>query len=309
VGLTGRLAIGQHQVCVRATDRVGNVSAGNSCAMLTIQDLTPPGVASFVPQATTTGAVSMTYSLVMSEPISGLTGGDFVIGGSSTGWTIGSVSGSGALYSLTVGSVNPSIGTLELQLLAGSVVDAAGNPGPVTPANAASISILPFIDIVGSTFQSDIVWISQAGITSGCGPRLYCPLTAVTRAQMASFLARALHLTGPAPDAFVDDEASVHEPDINLMAREGITTGCGGGMFCPDGFVSRQEMASFLARALHLSGPAADAFGDDEFSPHETNINLVAREGIATGCGPSLYCPIQNVTRGQMAAFLHRAFD
>ena len=67
-------------------------------------------------------------------------------------------------------------------------------------------------------------------------------------------------------------------------------------------------MASFLARALHLSGSAPDAFTDDETSIHEPNINLVAQAGITTGCWGSNYCPTALVTRGQMAAFLHRAF-
>ena len=67
-------------------------------------------------------------------------------------------------------------------------------------------------------------------------------------------------------------------------------------------------MASFLARALKLAGSAPDAFTDDETSIHEPNINLVAKAGVATGCGAGKYCPVANVTRGQMAAFLHRAF-
>ena len=68
-------------------------------------------------------------------------------------------------------------------------------------------------------------------------------------------------------------------------------------------------MASFLSRALDLSGAAPNAFTDDNGNIHEVNINLVAREGIASGCGGTNYCPSANVTRGQMAAFLHRAFD
>ena len=38
-----------------------------------------------------------------------------------------------------------------------------------------------------------------AGITKGCStePLLYCPSRAVTRAQMASFLTRALELAAP----------------------------------------------------------------------------------------------------------------
>jgi hypothetical protein len=167
---------------------------------------------------------------------------------------------------------------------------------------------LPFTDIASSPFKSDIIWVWQQGITTGCTATTYCPDASVTRAQMATFLARALHLSGAAPDAFTDDNGSIYEPNINLVAQAGIASGCGGTNFCPNGLVSREQMASFLARALHLSGPAPDAFTDDNTSIHETNINLVAREGIATGCGGTNYCPTLNVTRGQMAAFLHRAF-
>ena len=96
---------------------------------------------------------------------------------------------------------------------------------------------------------------------------------------MASFLARALKLTGTAPDAFTDDEASPHEPNINLVAKAGIATGCAATKYCPTALVSREQMASFLARALKLAGTAPDAFTDDEQSIHEPNINLVAKAG------------------------------
>jgi V8-like Glu-specific endopeptidase len=166
----------------------------------------------------------------------------------------------------------------------------------------------PFTDIAGTMFEADIEWVYVSGITSGCSATLYCPDGLVTREQMASFLARALHLAGAAPDAFTDDETSIHEPNINLVAQAGITSGCTATTFCPSGLVTREQMASFLARALHLAGAAPDAFTDDETSIHEPNINLVAQAGITTGCGGSNYCPTANVTRGQMAAFLHRAF-
>ena len=166
----------------------------------------------------------------------------------------------------------------------------------------------PLVDARFSPFESYIEWVFDAGITSGCSSERYCPDASVTREQMASFLARALHLSGPAPDAFTDDETSVHEVNINLVAREGIASGCGVNLFCPSGLVKRDQMASFLSRALDLSGPAPNAFTDDNGNLHEVNINLVAREGIATGCGGTNYCPASSVTRGQMAAFLYRAF-
>ena len=166
----------------------------------------------------------------------------------------------------------------------------------------------PFTDIAGSPFKPDIEWVYTEGITTGCTATAYCPDGYVTREQMASFLARALKLSGTAPDAFTDDESSIHEPNINLVAKAGIATGCAPGKYCPTGLVSREQMASFLASALKLAGSAPDAFTDDETSIHEPNINLVAKAGVATGCGDGKYCPTANVTRGQMAAFLHRAF-
>ena len=166
-----------------------------------------------------------------------------------------------------------------------------------------------FDDVGPSPFRPDIIWNAEQGITTGCGPGKFCPNASVPRDQMASFLARALGLSGSAPNAFTDDNGNIHEPNINLVAAEGIASGCGVNLYCPAALVARDQMASFLSRALDLSGAAPNAFTDDNGNIHEPNINLVARDGIASGCGGTNYCPSLKVTRGQMAAFLHRAFD
>jgi hypothetical protein len=67
-------------------------------------------------------------------------------------------------------------------------------------------------------------------------------------------------------------------------------------------------MATYLARALDLSKTSKDYFKDDESSKHEANINKIARAGLTKGCDKNRYCPSGAVTRGQMAAFLHRTF-
>ena len=99
-----------------------------------------------------------------------------------------------------------------------SVAAASGGAYTVT-VSAATPPLTPFIDIAGSPFKSDIEWVYTAGITSGCTATAYCPDGYVTREQMASFLARALKLSGTAPDAFTDDESSIHEPNINLRRQ------------------------------------------------------------------------------------------
>ncbi len=168
----------------------------------------------------------------------------------------------------------------------------------------------PFIDIDGHPFEQDIIWVYNEGITAGCSadPPRYCPENVVNREQMASFLVRALDLPATDEDYFTDDNASIHEGDINALVEAGITSGCGGTNFCPRQPVLREQMASFLARALQLTPSSADHFTDDDDSIHEGNIDALFEAGVTSGCGGTRFCPTVAVTRGQMAAFLHRAF-
>ena len=167
----------------------------------------------------------------------------------------------------------------------------------------------PFTDIRSSTFYNEILWLYSEGITGGCGGSKFCPEGAVTREQMASFLARALSLPGTSRDFFSDDNSSPHEGDINRVAAAGITGGCAASRFCPRSNVTRAQMASFLVRALHLPGTRTNYFDDDDSNIHENQINALARSGITGGCDTRAYCPNANVTRGQMAAFLKRGLD
>jgi glucose/arabinose dehydrogenase len=166
-----------------------------------------------------------------------------------------------------------------------------------------------YSDILASSFIDDIHWLLYEGLTSGCGGTRYCPTEAVSRGQMASFIARALGLPAATQDHFTDDEDSVHEVDINRIAEAGITGGCGTNLYCPERNVSRAEMATFLVKALDLPPSGTNYFSDDGSSVHEPNINALAAAGLTTGCGGGKYCPSGAVTREQMAAFLHRAFE
>jgi len=168
-----------------------------------------------------------------------------------------------------------------------------------------------FSDDDGSVHEPNIEAIAAAAITTGCDPTgtRYCPNAGVTREQMASFLARALGLTGSAADAFTDDSGSAHEVNINLVAAAGITLGCGPTLYCPKDVVSRAQMASFLVRAISgLADATADYFIDDTGNTHEAAINVLRENNITTGCNEAgnFYCPVSGVSRAQMASFLAR---
>lgn len=175
----------------------------------------------------------------------------------------------------------------------------------------------------GSTIETAVDCVAAYGVTSGTSATTYNPTGTVSRAQMATFIMTKLDLvngfTRPAnaPDAFTDDDGSVHENNINDAAALGIVGGIGGGLYDPDGNVTRAQMATFIVNQLDAAGvtipaTAPDAFTDDEGNTHEENINILADDAgfdIADGTSATEYSPNNPVTRGQMAFFLTRDLD
>ncbi len=175
-----------------------------------------------------------------------------------------------------------------------------------------------FVDDDGSIFEADIEWLAAEGITKGCNPPVndrFCPDDPVTRGQMAAFLGR-MFLPGAAsqPSPFLDDDTSVFEADIAILAAAGITKGCNppvNDRYCPDDPVTRGQMAAFLNRVLELPD-ASSPFVDDDDNVFEADIAAIAAAGVTKGCNPPSndeFCPARAVTRGEMAAFLHRSDD
>ena len=84
--------------------------------------------------------------------------------------------------------------------------DPEGNQTTDGPSVAITTAY-DFPDTEGSIFEDDVAWMSGAGITQGCTAPpdvLYCPGDPVTRAQMATFLVRALNLPAAAVSPFLE---------------------------------------------------------------------------------------------------------
>ena len=172
--------------------------------------------------------------------------------------------------------------------------------GPLGPGGS-------FIDDDLNTHEGFIEAIAALGVTSGCETDEFCPYEETSRAQMATFIAGALNLPPASTDYFGDDDKSAHEDNINRLADAGVSVGCGGPSYCPDDPVTREQMATFMAKAFNAASTTTDYFTDDETSVHESSINKIAGEGITLGCGNGHYCPEDNIPRDQMASFLGRA--
>lgn len=184
---------------------------------------------------------------------------------------------------------------------------------PALPAGADHIAPNGyFTDDDGSVHERNIDALRAANITVGCNPpanTLFCPNSSITRAQMATFLARALDLPPTSADYFTDDVGNIHQAAINALRQAGITSGCSstGDRFCPDAPVTRDQMAAFLVRAFRLAPATTDYFTDDTGSIFAADINALAQAAITVGCGPQTFCPSRPVSRAEMATFLTRA--
>jgi uncharacterized repeat protein (TIGR03803 family) len=189
-----------------------------------------------------------------------------------------------------------------------------------TDGQSATLPQAFFADFVdsptGSLFHDEIEAFLRGGLTAGCGGGSFCVNAAVTRAQMAVFVLKYEH--GP---TFVPPQCTGVFPDvpcpsmfadwIEQFASEKVTAGCGGGLYCPNGTIPRENAAVFLLKAEHGGSyvpPVCHGVFQDVTCPstYADWIEQLAAEGISGGCGNGNYCPDANTTRGQMAAFLEK---
>lgn len=119
---------------------------------------------------------------------------------------------------------------------------ACGSPAPKGNDN-------PFSDVAETSFYCKAVqWAAEQGIVSGS---TFDPDTAVTRAQVATFLYR--NAGSPAVKggtAFTDvPNDAYYAQAVAWVAEKGITSGVGENTFHPDDSCTRGQIVTFLYRA------------------------------------------------------------
>ncbi|PWB77589.1 MAG: hypothetical protein C3F07_01880 [Anaerolineales bacterium] len=191
-----------------------------------------------------------------------------------------------------------------------------------------NVKFQTFADVPYDYWAQDFInRLYNAGVTGGCntGPLIYCPEATVTRAQMAVFLLRGIHGSAYNPPP-VGSSTGFNDVStgywaaawIKQLAAEGVTGGCTASPpnYCPDGPVTRAQMAVFLLKAKYGSGYTPPPVGAGTgFTDVPTTywaaawIKQLAAEGITGGCGGGNFCPDASVTRAQMAVFLVKTFN
>jgi hypothetical protein len=264
----------------------------------------------------TTGAIGVDYTTGNG---SALAGADYT----TTSGTLAWADGDGSPKVISVPILHDSV----TEVTKNFTVTLSNPTGTATLGNSlASVTLYdddpatPFPDAASSGFLSYVNAIYGAGITTGCGGGSYCPGQAVTRAQMAAFLIRALESdpvagycgsTPPFSDVPLGNSFCGH---IKRMKELAITTGCGAGNYCPNATMPREQMAAFIVRAVEGEPASTVCNGGSGFADVALAngfcryIKRLAELGITTGCGGGNFCPAQIVSRDQMAAFIARAF-
>lgn len=116
-----------------------------------------------------------------------------------------------------------------------------------------------FVDDNGKVHEQAINKLARAGIVAGVEAHRYNPSAAVTRDQLATFMANAIDYQdnrqvddslppSTARDWFADDNGDTHEGDINRLAAHGIVQGFRDGRYHPRELVTRAQMAAFVMR-------------------------------------------------------------
>ena len=120
---------------------------------------------------------------------------------------------------------------------------------------------------------------------------------------------------GDVRERFTDIAGNPHREDINRLAVLGITLGCATGAeprYCPDGQVTRAQMAAFALRAVGRPDPRPT--DDNPFSDvpggawYTEYVLALAEMGVDTGESGE-WRPDAHLTRLEMARWLTRLFD
>ncbi|WP_018922041.1 S-layer homology domain-containing protein [Salsuginibacillus kocurii] len=171
-------------------------------------------------------------------------------------------------------------------------------------------------DLSGHSLEEEMRDAIDRGFLRGMGENYYAPDLDVTRAQFATFFARALDLPRGGSSEFEDVEDHQLLAGIERAAEAGLVGGYPDGTFRPDDNISRQEMAAMVERVLNNEGLSVDAeealFADaDDIHPDfQGAVAASAHYGIILGAptasGEFRFSPRDDATRAQAAAFIER---
>lgn len=170
-----------------------------------------------------------------------------------------------------------------------------------------------FADVSAEEYYYEAVkWASENGVTGGIGENLFGAKLPCTRAQIVTFLWRAAGSPEPkGMSGFVDVSADAYYAKAVAWAvEEGIVSGTSATTFSPDAVCTRAQSVAFLYRAFGEKVNKAAGFSDVSADAYYADaVAWAVENGVASGIGGGLFAPDQDCARGQIVAFLYRAYQ
>lgn len=158
-----------------------------------------------------------------------------------------------------------------------------------------------------------VVQLAAKGIISGVGDNMFAPGREITREEFAKLVSLAFDVKDVGNSAFTDVESSRWSYSaISALASAGIIGGIGDGMFAPERFITRQDMAVIIDRALTKKAIVIELQKKEDFSDI-SDVSDYAKEsvaglyqrGLVSGTGDGNYKPLNYVTRAEAAQILY----
>ena len=182
-------------------------------------------------------------------------------------------------------------------------------------ADPDKVPVSPFADVLETDyFLNPVLWAVDKGITAGTGNGNFSPSATCTRGQVVTFLWRAKGQPEPttSENPFSDVSPADYFYKAVLWAMEnGITSGTGNGKFSPGNPCTRDQVVTFLWRAMdkpvaeNRNNPFTDvAEGAYFYEP----VLWAVENGITSGTSATTFAPSNPCTRGQVVTFLYRAY-
>jgi 2',3'-cyclic-nucleotide 2'-phosphodiesterase/3'-nucleotidase/5'-nucleotidase len=174
-----------------------------------------------------------------------------------------------------------------------------------------------FGDTAGHWAKSSIDLLASKQIVNGTNSTTFSPSQSVSRAEFAALITRALGLETVSGGTTFNDVSSSkwYAGAIQTASAAGLISGYTDGTFRPDSQITRQEMASVLAKAIKYTGktlnadPAALAkFSDAASIPawSQAAVAEIAAEGIIQGATDGSFAPQKLATRAEAVTMLEK---
>lgn len=191
----------------------------------------------------------------------------------------------------------------------------SGYTAPTTPDKDEEPTTPPkeqgaFPDVSENMWANEaITSLKEKNIISGDEKGMFNPDNNITRAEYIKLIIEALDIEKSEKSAgFADVAANAwYKSYVDAAYAIGIVTGNDENCVNPDSYITREDMAVILYRALGKKAESELAFADSD------SISGYAREGVAclaemkiiNGVGDNMFAPKANATRAQASQIIY----